>query len=93
MLPALFAFIFFLHSLILAMNYCIAKIIRLDWPSTTAFTIHTSQKTLTVSYLVWTGYFANQYPLAMIPGIVYHLTQMVMDTFMAEKLKKHGLRH
>lgn len=92
-LPALFAFIFFLHSLILAMNYCIAKIIRLDWPSTTAFTIHTSQKTLTVSYLVWTGYFANQYPLAMIPGIVYHLTQMVMDTFMAEKLKKHGLRY
>lgn len=92
LLPLLFVFIFFLHSLILAMNYGISKFIRLDRPSTTAFTIHTSQKTLTVSYLVWNGYFANQYPLAMIPGIIYHLTQMVMDTFLAEKLKKLSLR-
>jgi len=74
------------------MNYGISKFIRLDRPSITAFTIHTSQKTLTVSYLVWNGYFANQYPLAMIPGIIYHLTQMVMDTFLAEKLKKLSLR-
>jgi len=35
------------------MNYGISKIIGLDRPSTTAFTIHTSQKTLAVSYLVW----------------------------------------
>jgi hypothetical protein len=28
----------------------------------------------------------------MIPGIIYHLTQMVMDTFLAEKLKKLSLR-
>ena len=87
-LPLLLSFIIFLHSLILAMNFGISKIIGLDRPSTTAFTIHTSQKTLAVSYLVWSGYFASQYPLALIPGIVYHLTQMIMDTFVAERFRK-----
>ncbi len=87
-LPLLLAFIIFLHSLILAMNFGISKIIGLDRPSTTAFTIHTSQKTLAVSYLVWSGYFASEYPLALIPGIVYHLTQMIMDTFVAERFRK-----
>jgi sodium/bile acid cotransporter 7 len=91
-LPLLLAFIIFLHSLILTMNYGISKIIGLDPPSTTAFTIHTSQKTLAVSYLVWSGYFVHQYPLALIPGIAYHLTQMIMDTFVAEKFRKFSAR-
>jgi sodium/bile acid cotransporter 7 len=77
----------FLHSLILALNYGLSKAIGLDRPSTTAFTIHASQKTLTVSYLVWAGYFAAVYPLALIPGIVYHLTQMIMDTIVAERFR------
>jgi sodium/bile acid cotransporter 7 len=91
-LPLLLAFIVLLHSLILAMNYGISKLISLDRPSTTAFTIHASQKTLAVSYLVWSGYFANQYPLALIPGIVYHLTQMIMDTFVAERFRRSASR-
>ena len=76
----------------LALNYGISRVIRLDWPSTTAFTLHASQKTLTVSYVVWAGYFAAQYPMALIPGIMYHLTQMVMDTVVAEQMKKRNLR-
>jgi sodium/bile acid cotransporter 7 len=90
-LPLLLVFIILLHALILAMNYGVSKIIGLDRPSTTAFTIHTSQKTLAVAYLVWSGYFANQYPLALIPGIVYHLTQMIMDTFVAERFRRYGI--
>ncbi|MGE5256965.1 MAG: bile acid:sodium symporter family protein [Hyphomicrobiales bacterium] len=90
MLPLLLAFVIFLHALILTMNYGISKAIGLDRPSTTAFTLHTSQKTLAVCYLVWSGYFANSYPLALIPGIVYHLTQMIMDTFVAERFRRHG---
>jgi solute carrier family 10 (sodium/bile acid cotransporter), member 7 len=93
MLPGLIAFIVVLHSLILLLNYGICRVIRLDRPSTTAFTIHTSQKTLTVSYLVWAGCFAAQYPLALIPGIIYHLTQMVMDTFVAERFKELSFRN
>lgn len=89
-LPLLLAFIVALHALILIMNFGISKVIGLDRPATTAFTIHTSQKTLAVSYLVWSGYFASQYPLALIPGIVYHLTQMIMDTFVAERFRKRS---
>jgi len=85
-----------LHSLVLAMNYGISKGIGLDRASTVAFTIHASQKTLTVSYLVWAGYFAADYPMALIPSIGYHLTQMIMDTVVAEKFRiaaEKGERH
>lgn len=88
-LPAVFLFIVTLHSLVLALNYGLSRLLRLDRASTSAFTIHTSQKTLTVSYVVWAGSFAAQYPLALIPGIAYHLTQMIMDTFVAERFKRH----
>lgn len=80
-------FMILLHSLFLIMNYGISKLINLDRASTTAFTIQTSQKTLTVSYLIWAGYFATQYPMAMIPGILYHLSQMIMDTIVAERFR------
>ncbi len=80
-------FMVFLHLIVLAMNFGISKFIHLDRPSTTAFTIQTSQKTLTVSYIVWAGYFATQYPMALIPAILYHLTQMIIDTIVAERFR------
>jgi solute carrier family 10 (sodium/bile acid cotransporter), member 7 len=89
-LPALLAFMVGLHVCILLINYGISRLLRLNRPSTTAFTIHTSQKTLTVSYVVWAGAFAAQYPLALIPGIIYHLTQIVMDTFVAERFRRRS---
>jgi sodium/bile acid cotransporter 7 len=84
---AVLLFMVFLHSLVLAMNYHISRFMKLDRPSTTAFTIHVSQKTLTVSYLVWAGYFASQYPMALIPGIGYHLTQTILDSIVAERFR------
>jgi len=77
-----------LHLLILSVNRIIAWLLHLDLPSTAAFTIHTSQKTLNVSYLVWAGYFAAKFPTAFIPAIAYHLTQMVMDTFIAQWFRR-----
>ena len=77
------AFMAGLHLFILFFNHCLAGFIGLDLPSNAAFTIHTSQKTLTVSYLVWAGYFAAAFPMALIPAIAYHLIQMIMDTFAA----------
>jgi sodium/bile acid cotransporter 7 len=86
--PVLFlvlSFMIGLHVFMLVFNYYLGRIIGLDLPSIAAFTIHTSQKTLTVSYLVWAGYFAVAYPMALIPAIVYHLTQMIMDTLVAHR--------
>ena len=56
-----FSFMIGLHVFILLTNKTLAALIRLDLPSTAAFTIHTSQKTLTISYLVWAGYFAAEF--------------------------------
>jgi sodium/bile acid cotransporter 7 len=83
-----FSFMIGLHIFILITNRTLSWLIRLDLPSTAAFTIHTSQKTLTISYLVWAGYFAVEYPMALIPAIAYHLTQMIMDTFVAQWFRK-----
>ena len=84
----LFVFMFGLHTLILATNFGISRIIRLDLPSTAAFTIHTSQKTLTISYIVWAEHFYHSHPMALIPPIVYHLTQSIMDTWVAHRFRR-----
>lgn len=84
----LFVFMFGLHLLILATNFGISRIIRLDLPSTAAFTIHTSQKTLTISYIVWAEHFYQSHPMALIPPIVYHLTQSIVDTWVAHRFRR-----
>jgi solute carrier family 10 (sodium/bile acid cotransporter), member 7 len=83
----LFLFVIFLHGMIVALNFGVSRLIHLDPPSTAAFTIQTSQKTLTVSYIVWSGYFATAFPMAILPAICYHLTQMVADTFLAHWMR------
>ena len=87
---SIIAFMVFLHFFMLLVNYGIARVLKLDRPSITAFTIHTSQKTLTVTYIVWAGYFANDYPMAFIPAIICQLTQMTADTFVAEFFRKRA---
>jgi len=85
---AVFVFMIVLHVLILAINFGLSRMIRLDRASTSAFTIHTSQKTLTVSYIVWAGHFAALYPMALIPAIAYHITQSIMDTLVAHRFRE-----
>ncbi len=84
-------FIVFLHFFMLFLNYAIANLLKFDRPSITAFTIHTSQKTLTVTYIVWAGYFADSYPMAFVPAIICQLTQMTVGTFVAEYFKKRAV--
>lgn len=88
----IFVFMFGLHLLILAINFGLSRAIHLDLPSTAAFTIHTSQKTLTISYIVWAEHFYHSYPLALIPPIVYHLTQSIVDTWVAHRFRKAAER-
>lgn len=88
-----FVFMIFLHVLILALNFGLSRLIRLDRAATSAFTIHTSQKTLTISYIVWAGHFAALYPMALVPGIAYHITQSIMDTLVAHRFRERMERH
>ena len=82
----IFAFAVVVHVLLLAANFGLARLIRLDRPSTSTFTIHCSQKTLTVSSLVWGGFFSVLYPAALIPVIAHHISQMLLDTVVAERM-------
>jgi len=87
-LLSIFFFMIVLHIFMIVVNKTLASFIGLDLPSTAAFTIHTSQKTLTISYIIWAGYFAAEYPMGLIPAIAYHLTQMIMDTFLAQWFRR-----
>lgn len=81
-----------LHLLMVLLNYLLARAIKLDYGSLVAFTIHTPQKTLAVSYLVWSGYFGGDYPGAFVPAIVCHLLQMVTGTVVAQYFKANQHR-
>lgn len=76
-------FVAFLYFFMLFTNYIIARLIRLDTKSLIAFTLHTSQKTLAVSYVVWAAHFAENFPLAFLPAIMCQLVQMIAGTFVA----------
>ena len=78
-----------LHIVMLVINYWICKLLKFDAGLTYAFTLHTSQKTLGLSYIVWAGFFAS-FPLAMIPMICYHLTQSIGDTYLAHYFSQKG---
>ncbi len=80
-----------LHGVILAINLAISKLVRLDRASTATFTIHNSQKTLTISFIVWSGYFSG-FAMGMIPIIAYHLVQLIVDTVVAERFRNASIR-
>jgi len=78
-----------LHGIVLLMNYEIAALLKLDPHSRFAFTITASQKTLGLSFIVWSGFFSS-FTMAMLPIICYHLTQSITDAWLANNFaKKH----
>jgi predicted Na+-dependent transporter len=83
----IFLFMLLLHAFVLLMNFGLARAIRLDPASASAFTIHVSQKTLTVTYVIWAEYF-SAFTMAMIPSISYHLIQVIGDTFVAHRFRE-----
>jgi len=83
----IFLFMLLLHMFALLMNFGLARAIRLDPASVSAFTIHVSQKTLTVTYVIWAEYF-SAFTMAMIPSISYHLIQVIGDTFVAHRFRE-----
>jgi sodium/bile acid cotransporter 7 len=45
-----------------------------------------SQKTLPVGLFLFESYYKTEYPLAVVPLVLYHLGQLVADTFVADHL-------
>jgi sodium/bile acid cotransporter 7 len=77
-----------IYHVMLLLNIIIARLLKFTEPDKIAFTIHASQKTLGVSFIVWSGYFAAEYPAGFIPAIICHLTQMVAAPFLVEFYNK-----
>ena len=82
-----------LHLGMVVLNYLLARAIRLDHGSLVAFTIHAPQKTLAVSFLVWSGSFATEFPGAFVPAILCHLLQMFTGTLIAEYFRARDMIH
>lgn len=64
-------------------------------PRQIAVAFAASQKTLPVALVLFENYFQNEFPLAIMPLLLYHVSQLILDTFIAEALlrrdKGHGL--
>ena len=79
---------YLVSDILAVLNYLLARVIRLDHETLVAFTIHTPQKTLAVSFLVWSGSFATTFPGAFVPAIICHLLQMISGTLIAQYFRK-----
>jgi sodium/bile acid cotransporter 7 len=53
-------------------------------PRQIAVAFAASQKTLPVALLLFDQYFQSDFPLAILPLLLYHVSQLILDTFVAE---------
>jgi len=75
-----------LHLLALAAGLWSSRGFGLDRASQVAVAFACSQKTLPVALLVFERYF-SAFPLAVVPLVIFHFGQLLVDTFIAERLK------
>ena len=64
--------------------------LRFDRPSRIAVAFACSQKTLPVALLLFESYFKQEYPLAVLPLVFYHVGQLAVDTLVADRLRERG---
>jgi sodium/bile acid cotransporter 7 len=75
-----------MHLAALAGGLWSARALGFDRPSQIAVAFAGSQKTLPVALLVFDTHFRQDYPLAVLPLMFYHVGQLVVDTFIADGL-------
>ncbi len=80
---------FFVHYILLYIGFNGAtRILRATPTRATSLAFVCSQKTLPVVIAVWATAFATTYPLAILPPIIFHLTQLMGDGVLAGWWKK-----
>lgn len=79
----------FVHYLLFAFAWYSNRSLRLPYSVNIAISFVCSQKTLPLAIIVWEQMFANSYPMALIPPIVFHLGQIYGDGFLARWIKKN----
>lgn len=72
---ALFAVAFYLGS----------KLLKLSVERCRALAIVSSQKTIPITIAVWSSVFAESYPMALVPAIIFHFCQIYADGLIANR--------
>ena len=75
------------HGALLGINAWIGRLIGLRRTERPAFMIQCSQKTIAIATVIWLGYMAEDYPMALIPVMFYHFLQLVIDTVVARRCR------
>jgi sodium/bile acid cotransporter 7 len=74
------------HLIVLSTGFWTSKLLGFDRARQIAVAFACSQKTLPVSLYLYDSYFKEEYPLALLPIVFYHVGQLVADTLIAERL-------
>ncbi|MCI0681834.1 MAG: bile acid:sodium symporter [Gemmataceae bacterium] len=82
------AFALGLHLMALFAGLWSSRLMGFDEPRCRAVAFAGSQKTLPIALLLLDRYFVEQFPLAILPLLFYHVGQLVLDTLIAERLKR-----
>ncbi len=72
------------HLIALGVGWWGAGRLGYDRPARMAVGFAGSQKTLPVSLMLWQLYYPG-YPLAVMPLLIYHAGQLIVDTFIADR--------
>lgn len=73
-----------IHTVMLFVGLGLGWLFRFHWPERIAIGISGSQKTLAIGLYVALQYFHG---LAMLPMVCYHISQLLIDTVIADQLK------
>jgi predicted Na+-dependent transporter len=77
------------HIILLVAGYCGARyIFHIQKPACRSLAIVCSQKTLPIAIAVWSIAFAQLYPLAVLPALVFHPSQILCDGVLATVWEK-----
>jgi predicted Na+-dependent transporter len=77
---------FLVHGALLGSGYLVSrKLLAIDRPKSLAVAFVCSQKSLAMGAPIWGSLFAAAYPLAILPLIIFHAFQIVLDGFLATR--------
>ena len=79
------------HLIALVGGLWSSRLLGFDRAARIAIAFAGSQKTLPVSLYLFGAFFQESYPVAIVPIVVYHVAQLIVDTLIAEALIRHPI--
>ncbi len=81
-----------LHCMMLGLAFVVArKWLALDKLQQRSFILITSEKPMSLSVALWSLSYADHYPLAIFPILVFYIGQIVVDSFLVSEMLKRDL--